>query len=221
MDKALVFNFVVAMLSIINPLGNLPLFIGYTAGERIRVRKWIALFVAVTVGLSIILLLIFGNQLLDFFGITIASFQISGGILVMLIGIGMTRGEQTKFDRQLGAKVDPNDLIEAELVYGRILVPLGIPIFIGPGAIGTAILYSSRVRNNATLFGLMIAAVAIALVVLLVLLIANRLQSFLGTIGIEIATRLFGLILTAIGMQFILNGLAKATIGLINPAVVH
>ncbi len=96
---------------------------------------------------------------------------------------------------------------------------MGIPLFVGPGAISTAILYGSRVHNRATLVGLIGGSIAISLVVLFVLLVADRIQGFLGAMGIEIATRLFGLILAAIGVQFILNGLADATVGLINPEI--
>jgi MarC family membrane protein len=221
MDKTPIVNFAVAMLSVVNPIGNLPLFISYTAGESKRVRNWLAVFIALTILVSLNLFLIVGTQLLNFFGITIAAFQISGGILLLLTGIGMIQGKQTKSNRKLAAKLSENDLQEAELVYSKILVPLGIPIFVGPGAISTVILYSSRVQNHATLVGLIAVSIAIALVVLLTLLMADRIQRLLGAVGIEIATRLLGLILAAIGVQFILNGLGNATVGLIKPEVIH
>lgn len=219
MDKALIFNFAAAMLSIVNPFGNLPLFISYTAGERKRVRNWLAVFIALTVlGLLTIFLLI-GTELLNFFGITIPAFQISGGILLLLTGIGMVHGKKTLDNPGLADKLYRDDLKEAESIFSKILVPLGIPLFVGPGAISTVILYSSRVHNQSTLFGEIGVLVGISLVVLLTLLMADRIQRLLGAIGIEIATRLLGLVLAAIGVQFVLNGLATATVGVINPEV--
>jgi multiple antibiotic resistance protein len=219
MDKALIFNFAAAMLSIVNPFGNLPLFISYTAGERKRVRNWLAVFIALTVlGLLTIFLLI-GTELLNFFGITIPAFQISGGILLLLTGIEMVHGKKTIDNPGVADKLYRDDLKEAESIFSKILVPLGIPLFVGPGAISTVILYRSRVRNRSTLLGEIAVLVGTSLIVLLTLLMADRIQRLLGAIGIEIATRLLGLVLAAIGVQFILNGLANATVGVINPAV--
>ena len=221
MDITLIFNFAAAMLSIVNPIGNLPIFISYTAGERKQVRTWLAVFVALTVFGLLTIFLIIGTGLLSFFGITIAAFRISGGILLLLTGITMIRGEQAKHQAELAAKVDRTDLMEAEFVYGKILVPLGIPLFVGPGAISTVILYSSQIQNPVTQLGLVGVLGAISLVVLFTLLSADLIQRLLGNVGMDVATRLLGLVLAAIGIQFMLNGLANATIGLINPAVAH
>jgi multiple antibiotic resistance protein len=95
MDKTLILNFAAAMLSIVNSFGNLPLFISYTAGERKQVRNWLAVFIALTVLVLLTVFLILGTELLNFFGITISAFQISGGILLLLTGIGMVRGNPT------------------------------------------------------------------------------------------------------------------------------
>jgi multiple antibiotic resistance protein len=219
MDMTLIFNFAAAMLSVVNPIGNLPIFITYTAGERKQVRTWIAVFIALTVFVLLTVFLVIGTGLLNFFGITIAAFRISGGILLLLTGIAMVRGGQAKHHDELVAKGKQTDLKEAKFVYGRILVPLGTPLFVGPGAISTVILYSSQIQNPATQLGLIGVLGAISLAVLFTLLSSAFLQRLLGNMGMEVATRLLGLILAAIGIQFILNGLANATIGLINPVV--
>jgi multiple antibiotic resistance protein len=218
-DTTLIFNFAAAMLSIVNPIGNLPLFISYTAGERKPVRTWLAVFIALTVFVLLTVFLVIGTGLLNFFGITIAAFRISGGILLLLTGIAMVRGEQGKRQAELAAKVDRSALREAEFIYGKILVPLGIPLFVGPGAISTVILYSSQIQNPATQVGMVAVLAAIALAVLITLLSSGPIQRLLGNIGMEVATRLLGLVLAAIGVQFILNGLANATLGWINPTV--
>jgi multiple antibiotic resistance protein len=208
-------------LSIVNPIGNLPLFISYTAGERKPVRTWLAAFIALTVFVLLTVFLMVGTGLLSFFGITIAAFRISGGILLLLTGIAMVRGEQAKRQAELAAKMDQSALREAELIYGKILVPLGIPLFVGPGAISTVILYSSQIQNPATQVGMIAVLATIAVAVLITLLSSGPIHRLLGNIGMEVATRLLGLVLAAIGIQFILNGLANATLGLINPAIAH
>ncbi len=116
MDKTLIFNFAAAMLAIVNPLGNLPLFISYTAGEKKLVRNWLAVFIAITIAGLLAVFLILGTQLLNFFGITLAAFRISGSILLLLTGIKMVEGKQTKNTRKLAAQIDRNDLQEAKFV---------------------------------------------------------------------------------------------------------
>lgn len=219
MDKGLIFNFAAAMLSIVNPIGNLPLFVSYTAGESKPVKRWLALFIALTVLVLLTIFFMIGTGLLNFFGITIAAFRIAGGILLLLTGIKMVYGEQTKQIHEINAKTNISAFKSAELVFGKILVPLAIPLFVGPGSISTVILYSTQAHGNVTYLGFMGVLWVIAIVVFISLLVADKIQRFLGPLGLEISTRLLGLILTAIGIQFILNGLANATVGIINPDV--
>ncbi len=221
MDITLISNFAAAMLSIVNPIGNLPVFISYTAGETRPVRNWLALFISFTVFALLVIFLLIGNDILKFFGITISAFQISGGILLLLTGISMVRGGQASYHQDLAAKVAANPLKEAEFVYGKILVPLSIPLFVGPGAISTVILYSNQVHDPTARVALILVLGTVSLAVLVTLLLSDLIQRFLGAMGIQIATRLLGLVLAAIGIQFILDGLGRATLGLINPGILH
>ncbi len=173
MDRVLIFNFAAAMLAVVNPFGNLPIFISYTAGERRQVRNWLAVFIALTIFGLLTVFLVVGTELLTFFGITIPAFQISGGILLLLTGIGMVHGEKSVHNPELTDKLYRNDLQKAESIYSKILVPLGVPLFVGPGAISTVILYSSRLHNQATLIGEIVVLMGISLVVLMTLLIAD------------------------------------------------
>ncbi|MGI0494692.1 MarC family protein [Alkalinema pantanalense CENA528] len=219
MDKALIANFAAALLAIVNPIGNLPIFISYTAGERQGVQRWLALFISVTIVGFLLLFLITGSAILKFFGISIAAFRIAGGILLLLTGIGMVRGHQMQRTHEIANQAKYTDFIEAESVYRKILIPLGIPIFVGPGSISTVILYSSQARDRVTFLALMGVTVAISLFTLVILMSSLWMRKVLGKSGLDIATRILGLFLAAIGVQFILSGLAAATINFISPDI--
>ncbi len=220
MDWGLISNFAAALFAIVNPLGNLPIFVSYTAGESRGVQRWLALFVALTVLVALVVFLLSGAAILKFFGISLAAFRIAGGILLLLTGIGMVRGQHNLESRQLAAQANINDLKEAEFVYRKILIPLGIPLFVGPGSISTVVLYANQAHSHSTLWGLIGAIVGISGVVFVALLSGGALQRLLGQTGLDIATRLLGLLLTAIGVQFILGGLADATLNVINPRMI-
>lgn len=221
MDWSLIGNFATALIAIVNPLGNLPVFVSYTAGDRRHVRQFLAVFVAATVLVFLLLFLVAGQAILGFFGITLASFRIAGGILLLLTGIGMIRGHDTKNIEAVVAKAEVDDLTVAETRYRKIIVPLGIPLFVGPGSISTVILYANQAKTNTTLLGLAGTIVCVSLFVLVCLLASEWIKGLIGEVGLDIATRILGLLLAAIGVQFILGGLAEATINFINPEVTH
>ncbi|UBF24959.1 MarC family protein [Kovacikia minuta CCNUW1] len=219
MEWTLISSFAAALFAIINPFGNLPIFISYTAGESKEVQRWLAVFIALTVLVFLVIFLISGSAILKFFGISLAAFRIAGGILLLLTGINMIRGQHNEQARELAAKAYTNHLQEAELVYRKILIPLGIPLFVGPGSISTVILYANEAKDFSTFSGLIGVIAAISTLVLIVLLIGNLIKRLLGQTGLDIATRIMGLLLTAIGVQFILSGLSDATLNFINPKV--
>lgn len=221
MNWTLITNFAAALIALVNPLGNLPIFISYTVGERKNVQRLLAVFVAATVLVFLLLFLVTGQAILEFFGISLAAFRIAGGILLLLVGLGMVRSHEDKTVETLMEKAERDDLLVAESQYRKIIVPLGIPLFVGPGSITTVILYASQSKNDETFIGLVGVIIAVSAVVLLCLLSAEFIKKLIGETGLDIATRILGLLLAAIGVQFILGGLADATIDLINPAVTH
>ncbi|MGL4618013.1 MAG: MarC family protein [Chroococcidiopsis sp.] len=217
MDWSLISSFVAALFAIINPFGNLPIFISYTVGESRGVQRWLTLFIAFTILIFLIIFLVSGTAILKFFGISLAAFQIAGGILLLLTGIDMVRGQHNEKSRQLAAKANINAFQEAELMYRKILIPLGIPLFVGPGSISTVILYANRAKNNETFLGLIAVVVGISALVLVILMLGQAIAKLLGQNGLDITTRIMGLLLAAIGVQFILSGLFEATVNFINP----
>jgi multiple antibiotic resistance protein len=218
MDWKLIFNFTVAMLALLNPFGNLPIFISFTIGDSRGVQRWLAFFVALTIFVFSTFFLLTGEYILRFFGISINAFRISGGILLLLIGLDMVQGKYNEIQRKLTAQsISTNDRLQARQQYRKLVVPLAIPLFIGPGAISTIILYSRQIPNEITLSGIIFALFIVSFVVFICLLLSQALEKILGNVALEIITRIMGLLLSAMGVQFMLTGLSNVTINFINP----
>jgi len=217
-------TFAATLFALLNPFGMLPVFIGYTAGKRIRVQRWVALFVSITV-LGLMLLFLFaGTALLNFFGITLDAFRIAGGILLLLIGIRTVAQDPANKARDLTVASDIGELTEAESVYGQIVVPLAMPLLVGPGVIANLILYSGEAwqRRSARLFwGLVGVTAAVSLLTLVILLAGRFLRKLLGDVGLSIAIRILGLLVASIGVQFVITGLTNVIVHSIAPAVLQ
>jgi cytochrome c biogenesis protein CcdA len=119
-DEATILGtFAATLFALVNPLGMLPVFIGYTAGRRAGVQRWLAIFVSITV-LGLMLLFLFaGTALLKFFGITLDAFRIAGGILLLLIGIRTVAHDAANKTKDLAVTSEAGELKEAESVYGQ------------------------------------------------------------------------------------------------------
>ncbi len=208
MDWTEYLKFFAALLSIVNPIGAVPLFISlteqYTPLQKAHTRR----LTATVVGAVLIAALLTGETVLQFFGISIASFRVGGGILVLLIAISMMHA------RMSPAKHTDDEARDAADKNEVAVVPLGIPLLAGPGAISTAIVFAHRSH------GISHYAAGIGSILLIAILVwaSFRLAPFvtrvLGHTGINIITRLMGLIIAAIGVEFIANGLKDLLPGL-------
>ncbi|ROH87267.1 YchE family NAAT transporter [Pseudomethylobacillus aquaticus] len=211
-EWAYLFKTGVALFAIVNPFGCLPIFISATDGWSPQDRARTANTVAFTVFLVLIVSALLGDHILAFFSISIPSFQVGGGILLMLIAITMMHG------RQSHTRQTPE---EAEEVAERnviAIVPLSIPLLAGPGAISSMIIASQQSTGVWTHFGLVIPVAAVCLVIWLVLRLSSRIAQRLGTIGINVITRLMGLILAAMAVEFIAHGISGLFPGLATSA---
>ena len=169
-----------------------------------------------------LLFLLTGTAILEFFGITLDSFRMAGGILLLLIGIHIVMDDPTKAAKDLVIEAKTSDLSEAKSVYHQIVVPFAIPLLVGPGVIANLILYASQARaiqSDTLSLGLVGVTIAISLLTLVILLAGRVLRRLLGDVGLSIATRILGLLVAAIGMQFIITGLSNVTVDSIAPAV--
>src|SRR6476659_7986410 len=125
-ETSILGTFAATLFALLNPLGMLPVFIGYTAGRRAGVQRWLAIFISITV-LGLMLLFLFaGTALLDFFGITLDAFRVAGGILLLLIGIRTVAQDPASKAKDLIVTSEVGALIEAESAYRQIVVPLAM-----------------------------------------------------------------------------------------------
>src|SRR5215469_14157706 len=118
-ETSILGTFAATLFALLNPLGMLPVFIGYTAGMRSGVQRWLALFVSITVLGLMLLFLFVGTALLNFFGITLDAFRVAGGILLLLIGIKTIARDPATKAIDLAVAAEVGEFIEAESVYGQ------------------------------------------------------------------------------------------------------
>lgn len=197
-----------ALLAIVNPLGAIPIFVSLTGslteGERRRiVRTTSVAFAVVLIAAALI-----GEALLNFFGISIPSFKVGGGILLMLMAISMMQARYT-LTRQT-----PEEAQEAEDKQSIAVVPIAIPLLAGPGAISTVIIYAHASYQPVHIALIIFIVLMVALVTWIALHVANPISKLLGKTGINIATRLMGLLLASISVEFIAGGLTQLFPGL-------
>ena len=195
----------VTLFVTIDPPGLAPLFLGVTAGMSRIERRQIALRATLIAFGVLTLFALAGTAILSIFGITIHAFRIAGGLLLFFIAFEMIfEKRQERHERSAGRAVT------ADRVRDIAVFPLAIPLIAGPGAISATILLSgtySEPLERAVL--ILILAVNLA-AAWLVFLAAERLDRFLGATGRTVLTRLLGMILAALAVQFVLDGIAAA-----------
>ena len=195
----------VALLAIVNPIGVLPFFIHFTEGFSREQRRRTIHVAAVSAFCVIAVSAVAGLRIIEFFGISLASFQVGGGMLLLLSSLQMLNAqpaESRTSDLAEGSdKVDAGDSIA--------IVPLTIPLLTGPATISTMVIYAEKSRawwEQAVLVGY---GVVIALATFAVFSASGRIARALGRTGINVMTRLMGLILAAMAVELLADGLTK------------
>lgn len=192
-----------AFLVIANPIGAIPIFISLTETQSTSQRHHTALVTGASVFIVLVLALFLGESLLRFFGISLASFRVGGGILILMMAIAMMHA------RQSGTRHTPEEAAEAEDKDSVGVVPLGIPLLAGPGSISTAIIYSHQTNNHLDTALIFLSILALGILVWTALRLADPIGVLLGRTGINIVTRVMGLLLAAISVEFIASGLRE------------
>jgi len=198
----------VGLIAIVNPLGALPIFLSMSDKDDPGADMRTINRAAIAVALILLTAAWTGEALLGFFGITIDAFRVGGGLLILLMGISMLHGKQSHVQHcpnEVDAVVEKEDIS---------VVPLAIPLMAGPGSISLVILDANKIHSWSGDILLALAILAVAAIAWLVLLIAEKMRDKFGTIGLNIATRIMGLILAAIGVQFIADGAKQLLPGL-------
>jgi multiple antibiotic resistance protein len=195
------FSTFVVLLIVIDPIGNAPIFMALTHNMEAAYRRKMAIR-SITLATAILLIfLLIGDPLLATLGIGISAFRISGGILLFLLAIDMV------FARQSGLRsTTAQEQYEAEHKRDVSVFPL----IAGPGALTTVLLMTSPRPAFWTFAGMLVALLLVLGLALMSLLLGERIMHWLGETGANVITRLLGLILAALAVQYILDGIGNA-----------
>ncbi len=195
----------VTLLAIVNPLACIPFFIHYTQGFSREQRKRTILVASFSVFVVIGLSALLGLKLLEFFGITLASFQVGGGMLLLTSSLAMLNAQPAE------AKSAQADMDEAEMAARTSIavVPLTIPLLTGPATMSTVVIYAEKAKSFLQLGTLVGYGIVIALATFACLSLAQPIARVLGKTGINVMTRLMGLILAALAVEVMADGLVK------------
>lgn len=196
-------KFFAALLAIVNPVGAIPIFINMTADQDKGVRNKNGFMASISMGIIFIVVLFSGDAILRFFGISVGSFQVGGGILILLMAIAMLHARMSRVKQ---TKEEELDSAERDSVA---VVPLGTPLLAGPGAVSTVILYAQRYTSFTHYLYLLGVIVLMVCLTFLLFRMAPAIARLLGKTGINVVTRLMGLIMAAVGVEFIANGLKQ------------
>jgi len=188
---------IVALLAIANPLSAVPVFLQAVDGLDRTQRRKSALLAAISVFTILFAAAVAGNWMLDIFGISISAFRCGGGLVILLMGLTMLQGRTSR--------VQQESLTHNER-RSKIFVPIAMPLVAGPGAITTVITIALAEPYWKNMSVALTAIVVLTMVLWVVLLLSQGVQGLLSPLGQKILLRFFGLILVAIGVQFILAG---------------
>ena len=192
----------------ISPLSVAAMYAALTATSSADERRRMAIRGTLIAGAILLGFALLGEYLLTGLGISLAALRISGGILLLLIGIDKVFARASN-----GASTSKAEQQEAEIKEDISVFPLATPLVAGPGAMGATILLMTDVKGNLSHQAAVIGAMlAILLLTLLALLFASKLQKLLGVTGMHVVGRIMGVLLAALAVQFILNGIVQSGI---------
>jgi len=195
----------VALLAIVNPVGVVPFFIHFTSNftrvQRQRTIRVSAFSAFVVIAVSALA----GLQVIEFFSISLASFQVGGGTLLLISSLQMLNAQPTEGRKDAVSE----GASKADAGASIAVVPLTIPLLTGPATISTMIIYADKTRHWWELAVLVGYGVVVAVVTFLVFSASGRIARALGQTGINIMTRLMGLILAALAVELLADGLMK------------
>jgi multiple antibiotic resistance protein len=193
----------ITLLAIVNPLAIVPFFIHYTQGFSPEQRRQTVFVSAFSCFVVIAVSALAGLQILEFFGISLASFQVGGGMLLLTSALNMLNAQPAE------AKSNADEVNDAAARASIAVVPLTIPLLTGPATMSTVVIYADKAHTfwqHAALVGY---GAVIALATALCFSLAEPIARILGKTGINVMTRLMGLILAALSVEVMADGLGK------------
>jgi multiple antibiotic resistance protein len=202
-------EFFISLIAMLNPIGAVPMFLMFTASETLEQRKDTARLAALTCCGVLLVALFVGDLILQTFGVTIPAFRTGGGLLILLTALANLQAQQ-------GAMKQTAEEAEEGVHKASVaVVPLGIPLLAGPGSISAVILYTANHPRNLTHYAVLCLGIVLcAFTCWIAFRAAPWLARALGRTGINVFTRIMGLIMVAVGVQFLAVGLKALFPGL-------
>ena len=204
----------IAVITMVNPLAVVPSFIALTDGTSRRVRARIAFLAGISCVAVLTVFLLAGNYIFQFFGITVPAFQIMGGILFLTNALRILIADDRRAYNVGGEKrLDDRDVEKAEIDPSSIaVVPIAVPMLSGPGAITSVMVLVNLYPELDQKFAVIVAIAAVGALSYAVLLAALPISRVIGVRGRAVFTKVMSLMLGAIGVQFIINGMKPVLI---------
>lgn len=195
-----------ALFFVVDPLAAVPFFLAITRGDSVAVRRKAAFRASVTAFIVLAFFALAGTAILSWLGVTLAAFKVAGGVVLMLLALDMIRIQPSK------ARITEVEVAAGAEKDDPTIVPLAMPLLAGPGSIATSIVLMSRAREAHALLAVpvILAIAATCVATYLILAGAARTERVLGRSALAIVERAAGLLLVAIAVQFILDGLVEA-----------
>jgi len=199
-------NALVTLFVTIDPIGLGPIFLALTRGMSPAVRREVALRASIIAGAVLLVFALVGEGILSVLGISIPAFRIAGGLLLFWIAFEMVFERREERKKQSAEKAVAEDHLGADDARHIAVFPLAIPLISGPGAISATILLASSAPGATGLVLLLVILALLITACLLVFLVADRLDHVLGETGRSVLTRLLGVLLAALSVQFVADG---------------
>ena len=196
----------ITIFAIVDPIGTLPFYVALTDGFTAQDRAVILRRAVLVAGSVLTLFALLGRFLFAAFGFSLGAFEIAGGILLFVVAFDMLQGEITR------TRLTPQDREESIARRDEVaVVPLGIPLLAGPGAISTVMIYEGAAGSQAWVVAATFVAILVtAAATYLIFRYGERILRAMGRVGVMAMTRVLGLILAAVGVQFVLAGISSA-----------
>ena len=188
------------IFAIVDPFGYVPIFLSLTAGDSEFQRRKMVRKACLTAFIVLTISTFLGQQILSFFAISIPALQISGGLILLIIGFEMMK------ILPVVEKLSQKEETEAVRKEDISIVPLAIPMLSGPASIATVVVLSSQTESIADYPVIVSCILLTLLITYLVLRSSSRLMQFIGVTGLNVMTRIMGLLLCAIAVQYVING---------------
>lgn len=201
-DTAYMITAFVTLLVVIDPVAIAPIFLALTPGMDAKHRARIALRAVLVAGLVLAIFAFFGKAVLGFIGISMPAFRVAGGILLFLTAMDML------FERRTKRREDSSE-VEIEQHNDPSVFPMAIPLIAGPGAIASVILLVGEKPGGEGLVAILGITAVILLIMYIMLRLSSVLERAMGKVAINVVTRVLGMLLAALSVQFVLDGLAE------------